>query len=111
MPTTVIIQRVERDTVRTRECLPAQTTLLKIPYQAFGLCLAPTTSITNPYRISHASTSSCSQAHEKRGFARMDTVNRLLYPLASACQRLWLVHANDVCGGSHMLGVSASLTL
>ena len=37
--------------------------------------------------------------------------NRLLYLLASACQRLWLVHANDACGGSHVLGVSASLTL
>ena len=38
-------------------------------------------------------------------------VNRLLYLLASACQRLWLVHANDACGGSHMLGLSSSLTL
>ena len=38
-------------------------------------------------------------------------VSRLLYLLASAYQRLWLVHANDVCGGSHMLGVSSSLTL
>jgi hypothetical protein len=38
-------------------------------------------------------------------------VSRLLYLLASACQRLWLVHANDVYGGSHMLGVSYSLTL
>jgi len=38
-------------------------------------------------------------------------VNRLLYLLASACQRLWLVHANDAYGGSHMLGVSSSLTL
>lgn len=37
--------------------------------------------------------------------------NRLLYLLASACQRLWLVHANDACGDSHMLGVSSSLTL
>jgi hypothetical protein len=25
-------------------------------------------------------------------------VNRLLYLLASACERLWLVHANDACG-------------
>jgi len=31
--------------------------------------------------------------------------------LASACQRLWLVHVNDAYGGSHMLGVSFSLTL
>jgi hypothetical protein len=37
--------------------------------------------------------------------------SRLLYLLASAYQRLWLVHANDVYGGSHMLGVSSSLTL
>jgi hypothetical protein len=31
--------------------------------------------------------------------------------LATACQHLWLVHANDACGGLHMLGVSSSLTL
>jgi hypothetical protein len=37
-------------------------------------------------------------------------VNRLLYLLASAYQRLWLVHANDACDGSHMLGLSFSLT-
>ena len=38
-------------------------------------------------------------------------VNRLHYLLASAYQRLWLVHANDAYGGLHMLGVSSSLTL
>lgn len=74
MPSTVIIQRVQRNTVSTAECLAAQTALLKIPYQACGLCLAPTTSISNRYRISHASTSSCNRLCEKSGLARMDTL-------------------------------------
>jgi transposase len=37
--------------------------------------------------------------------------NRLLYLLASACQSLWLVHANDAYDDSPMLGMSSSLTL
>ncbi len=76
IPSTVVIQRVQRNTVRTAKSLAAQTALLKIPYQAFGLCLAPTTSLNNRSRISHASTSSCDQVCEKSGFARMDTLKR-----------------------------------
>ena len=79
IPGTIIIQRMERNTARTRECLAAQTTLLKILHQAFGLRLAPRTSFNNRYRISHASTSSCIQICEKSGFARMDTVLQLFF--------------------------------
>ncbi len=90
IPSTVVIQRVQRNTVRTAKSLAAQTALLKIPYQAFGLCLAPTTSLNNRSRISHASTSSCDQVCEKSGFARMDT-EKDLYSL----HILWAVSVNQ----------------
>lgn len=46
---------------------------VQILYQALRLRLAPTMSLNNRSRISHASTSTCNQIGEKSGFARMDT--------------------------------------
>jgi hypothetical protein len=66
---------VKRNTTRDAECPPSQTALLKILYQAFGLCPAPTTFLNNRSRISHDSTSTCDHTLEKSGFARMDTID------------------------------------
>lgn len=76
IPGTIIIQRVKSDTARIAKCLSMQSTLFKILYQALRLRLAPTMSLNNRSRISHASTSTCNQIGEKSGFARMDTFHR-----------------------------------
>ena len=77
IPGTIIIQRVKSDTARNAKCLPVQSTLFKIPYQALRLRLAPTTLLINSSRIAHALTSTCNQIREKSGFARMDTFDNL----------------------------------
>ena len=69
----IIVQRVKSQTTRFTKCLPSQPALLKIPYQAFRFCLAPTTSRHKLSRIPHALTSSRNRLRKKSGFARRDT--------------------------------------
>ena len=68
-PGTIIVQRVKCHTARTRECLAAQTALLKIPHQDLCFRSAPTMPLNNRSRILHAFTSTCNRIDEKSGFA------------------------------------------